>query len=56
MNTVLVRTACFFGMQLVSVAYLLDVLWPLWDIKKQAIHDKAAATNVVVGPQPKRDS
>lgn len=26
---------------------LLNVLWPLWDSKKQAIHDKAAKTNVV---------
>jgi uncharacterized RDD family membrane protein YckC len=26
---------------------LLDDLWPLWDDKKQAIHDKAARTNVV---------
>ena len=26
----------------------LDVLWPLWDKKKQALHDKAARTNVVV--------
>ncbi|MGH3366361.1 MAG: RDD family protein [Nocardioidaceae bacterium] len=26
---------------------LLDVLWPLWDGKKQAIHDKVARTNVV---------
>jgi len=26
---------------------LLDVLWPLWDDKKQAIHDKIAGTNVV---------
>jgi len=33
---------------------LIDVLWPLWDAKKQAIHDKVGATNVVVGPQPKR--
>jgi len=54
MTTVLVRTGCFFGMQLVNIAYLLDVLWPLWDVKKQAIHDKVAATNVVIGPQPKR--
>jgi hypothetical protein len=28
----------------------------LWDDKKQAIHDKVGATNVVVGPQPKRDA
>ncbi|HET6627692.1 MAG TPA: RDD family protein [Nocardioidaceae bacterium] len=27
---------------------LLDVLWPLWDDKRQALHDKAAGTNVVV--------
>ena len=26
---------------------LLDVLWPLWDGHKQAIHDKIAKTNVV---------
>jgi uncharacterized RDD family membrane protein YckC len=35
---------------------MLDSLWPLWDDEKQAIHDKVAATNVVVGPQPKRDT
>jgi uncharacterized RDD family membrane protein YckC len=27
---------------------LLDVLWPLWDEKKQALHDKIAKTNVVL--------
>ena len=26
---------------------ILDHLWPLWDDKKQAIHDKIAKTNVV---------
>jgi uncharacterized RDD family membrane protein YckC len=25
----------------------LDDLWPLWDAKKQALHDKVASTNVV---------
>jgi len=39
-----------------SLFTLFDSLWPLWDDKKQAIHDKAAATNVVVGPQPRRDA
>jgi uncharacterized RDD family membrane protein YckC len=37
-----------------SLFTLMDSLWPLWDDKKQALHDKVAATNVVVGPQPKR--
>ena len=30
-----------------SIYSLLDYLWPLWDDKKQAIHDKIAKTNVV---------
>jgi uncharacterized RDD family membrane protein YckC len=33
---------------------LVDVLFPLWDDKKQALHDKIADTNVVVGPQRRR--
>lgn len=32
---------------LFSLFGLLDDLWPLWDSKKQALHDKAAKTNVV---------
>ncbi|GAA1594622.1 hypothetical protein GCM10009789_55840 [Kribbella sancticallisti] len=39
---------------LLGLVSLLNVLWPLWDEKKQALHDKFAATNVVVGPQPPR--
>jgi uncharacterized RDD family membrane protein YckC len=27
---------------------MLNLLWPLWDDKRQALHDKIAATNVVV--------
>ena len=30
-----------------SLVQLLDYLWPLWDDKKQALHDKVAGTNVV---------
>ena len=32
---------------LLGIYWLLDHLWPLWDGKKQAIHDKMARTNVV---------
>ncbi len=32
---------------LATIFSVLDVLWPLWDDKKQAIHDKVAKTNVV---------
>jgi uncharacterized RDD family membrane protein YckC len=38
---------------LFSLAALLDLLWPLWDDKRQALHDKLAATNVVRGRQPR---
>ena len=33
--------------QVGGLYYLVDVLWPLWDGKKQALHDKAASTAVV---------
>jgi hypothetical protein len=33
---------------LLGSAYsLLDDLWPLWDGRRQALHDKVARTNVV---------
>lgn len=32
---------------LTGIYSLLDALWPLWDGKRQAIHDKVAGTNVV---------
>ncbi|MEP7035751.1 MAG: RDD family protein [Actinomycetota bacterium] len=54
MATIVIRTLCYFGFSLFSILNLLDVLWPLWDDKKQALHDKVVATNVVLGPQPKR--
>jgi uncharacterized RDD family membrane protein YckC len=56
-GTVLLRWFSQFGYGLLSVIpfvgyvssvyWLLDYLWPLWDGKRQALHDKAAATNVV---------
>jgi uncharacterized RDD family membrane protein YckC len=36
--------------------FLLDGLWPLWDAKRQALHDKIAATQVVEGKQPRKQS
>jgi uncharacterized RDD family membrane protein YckC len=37
-----------------SLVGLLDLLWPAWDGRRQALHDKLAATNVVIGRQPRR--
>jgi uncharacterized RDD family membrane protein YckC len=30
-----------------GIVFLLDGLWPLWDVKRQALHDKIAKTLVV---------
>ena len=38
---------------LYPIVFLLDYLWPLWDDKRQALHDKVARTQVVVGKQPR---
>jgi uncharacterized RDD family membrane protein YckC len=35
---------------------LVDGLWPLWDGKRQALHDKLAGTQVVVGAQPRKQA
>jgi uncharacterized RDD family membrane protein YckC len=36
---------------LFGLVALLDYLWPLWDSKNQALHDKMAGTNVVMHHQ-----
>ncbi|MGH3307237.1 MAG: RDD family protein [Nocardioides sp.] len=55
--SVLLRWASQFGYTILNLSLvlgsvlwiygLLDYLWPLWDGKKQALHDKVARTNVV---------
>lgn len=49
----LLQVVPFLGLILWPVI-LLDGLWPLWDPKRQALHDKIAGTVVVVG-KAKRD-
>ena len=39
-----------------SLFTILDSLWPLWDERREALHDKAGATDVVLGQQPRRHS
>lgn len=63
-GAVLKRLAVLLGPSVLAVIPILgsflglfqfvDDLWPLWDQRRQALHDKFAATNVVVGPQPRR--
>jgi uncharacterized RDD family membrane protein YckC len=37
----------FVGWFLIGIPVLLDYLWPLWDDRNQALHDKMASTFVV---------
>ena len=41
------RVLSMQGVQMLPFIGLLNVLWPLWDARKQAWHDKAAGTSVV---------
>jgi uncharacterized RDD family membrane protein YckC len=51
MGTLLIRLLVQVGMSFVPFIsiflVLADLLWPLWDEKKQTLHDKAAGTFVV---------
>ena len=46
-GTVVLRLLSVLLLGLCWIGQLLDYLWPLWDDKKQALHDKLAKTNVV---------
>lgn len=46
-GTSILRALVYQVSGLFTPAYLVNVLWPLWDDKRQALHDKAARTNVV---------
>ncbi|EWT01001.1 hypothetical protein N865_12125 [Intrasporangium oryzae NRRL B-24470] len=37
-----------------SIVVILDYLWPLWDDRRQALHDKIADTQVIVGKRAPR--
>ena len=51
MGTLLLRLIVQVGLSIVPfvgwILVLLDLLFPLWDEKKQTIHDKAASTYVL---------
>ena len=43
----ILRLLCEAGFGLFYLLPLLDLLWPLWDAKRQTLHDKAVETFVV---------
>ena len=54
LGTAVLRRLVPLASQVVPFLSLLDGLWPLWDDKRQALHDKVASTQVVEGKQPRR--
>lgn len=50
-GTALVRLLAQAGMTLVPFLPLLDLLWPLWDERRQTLHDKAVSCYVINNPQ-----
>ena len=54
LGTAVMRRLVPLAGQFVPFLSLLDGLWPLWDDKRQALHDKVAGTQVVEGKQPRK--
>jgi uncharacterized RDD family membrane protein YckC len=43
----LARTIAFVAGWFLSPLWIVDLLWPLWDSKRQTLHDKVVDTVVV---------
>jgi uncharacterized RDD family membrane protein YckC len=50
-GTALIRLLAQLAMGFVPVLPLLDLLWPLWDDRRQTLHDKAVGCYVINNPQ-----
>ncbi len=50
LGTAFVRLLVRVGLSLVPFLPLLDLLWPLWDERRQTLHDKAVSCYVVNNP------
>jgi uncharacterized RDD family membrane protein YckC len=46
-GTAFIRLLAQIGLGLVPFGSLLDLLWPLWDDKRQTLHDKAVGSFVM---------
>jgi uncharacterized RDD family membrane protein YckC len=49
-GTAFVRLLARVGLGFVPFGSLLDMLWPLWDDRRQTLHDKAVGCYVVNNP------
>jgi uncharacterized RDD family membrane protein YckC len=50
MGTAALRLLAQIALSMVPLAGLLDLLWPLWDPRRQTLHDKAIGSFVIPDP------
>jgi uncharacterized RDD family membrane protein YckC len=46
-GTAMLRLLAQIGLGLIPLGSILDLLWPLWDDKRQTLHDKAVSSFVI---------
>jgi uncharacterized RDD family membrane protein YckC len=46
-GTALLRLLAQIGLGLIPLGSILDLLWPLWDDRRQTLHDKAVSCYVI---------
>jgi uncharacterized RDD family membrane protein YckC len=47
-GTALVRLLAHVGLNFIPLGGMIDLLWPLWDERRQTLHDKAVGCYVIV--------
>ncbi len=50
MGQAVLRLLAHVGLSFVPMVGLIDLLWPLWDERRQTLHDKAVGSYVITNP------
>jgi uncharacterized RDD family membrane protein YckC len=49
-GTALIRLLAHVGLSFIPFGGIIDLLWPLWDDRRQTLHDKAVGCYVITDP------
>jgi uncharacterized RDD family membrane protein YckC len=50
MGTLVIRLIVQALLGMIPIVGILDLLWPLWDVPRQTLHDKAVGSFVINNP------
>ncbi len=50
MGQAVLRLLAHVGLSFVPLVGIVDLLWPLWDERRQTLHDKAVGCYVITNP------